>query len=138
MIPETTMAVPTQVQIVVRSCSSKALAVRTARKPRALNGYAMLSGTRLSVVIQATAEMPNTVSPSHTNGEVAAAIGRDGPPLLARSAAPDMPCLSSSWPAAAAATANRSRARLGADNLFLPDDLVRAPTSARSVSLDNG
>src|ERR1044071_8631587 len=40
-----------------------------------------------------------------------------------------IPCLSSSWPHAAAATANSSRARLVADKLFLPDERSEEHTS---------
>src|SRR5258705_10749172 len=106
MIPAATMLVPTQVQIFVFSCRINALAVRTARKPMALNGYATLSGTRLNVVIQASAEMPKTVSPTQTKGDEAAVRTSDRPVVVAAAAAPDMPCRHRIWPRAAGLMAN--------------------------------
>src|SRR4051812_44220339 len=95
----------------------------------------MFSGNRVSVVIQASADTPNTPSPTRTHGEVAAATGNDDAwPALTLSAAPCMPYFSINWPLAAEPTANSSSTMVAAD---IRAFLGAARRSATSGSFDN-
>src|SRR5882757_413968 len=82
----------------------------------------MLSGSRLSVDSQATAEIANTISPRITHGDVMAFMTSDESSSSARSVASVMPCLSSTCPAAAENTAKSRNAKLDAVTERLPTD----------------
>src|ERR1039457_1466105 len=95
----------------------------------------MLSGTRDSVASHATAEMPKTMSPNSTHGEVTALIASDRP-AWARAVAICMPCLSITCPTAAEPTANSSSAMLAMVKRYLPD--MVASLLERSVASCSG
>jgi len=115
--PPATRKAPSQASGCTFSCSTTTLDPMISNRPSALNGYATLSGTRDSVVNQASAEMPKTARPPITHGEVAALTSSCPPSLATESATPVMPCLSSSCPAAAASTANINSRKLGRVNV---------------------